>query len=1195
MRLEKLELVGFKSFVDRTVVSFLPGVTAIVGPNGCGKSNIADAIRWAMGELSAKQMRGERMEDVIFAGSDRRKPIGLAEVHLYLSGRQGELSPNLPGLQEVVITRRLHRSGESEYLLNKVPCRLKDIRDLLMDAGIGAKGYAFIEQGRVEQILNAKPVERRFLIDEVAGITKYRSQKAEAIQKLESTQQNLARVSDIVGEVKRQLNALDRQVKKAERYRKLQEELRDLELRLALIEYRGLAEAWAEVGRRHAALTDREAERSATLSRLEAEGETRKAAVYQAHRDLEERRQALYQADTAIQRMEGRLELLGSQRTQTKDRLQQLAGERQRLLDDRQRLGEEGSSLEQETREAGAALRRQEAALKTQQEEAQRLLRLSEEKEEELEEAKRSIYRAVAENTEVKNRIAVAETRLGMFETQAERGRSEQADAREQLAQIQAQWGEAESAGSRAEEERTRIRSEKGRLDEQAASVELERRALTSGMAAGKEDLAAKLSRLQSLREMAIDYEGYEEGVRLLLKQAENLSGLRGLVVDHLTTSPEYEIAVEAVLGERLQHFIADDHQVIRRGIAYLKERGAGRGTFIPKALREISAPHTQSSAAAVGDNGVVGSLLELVSFPEEYRPVMRYLLGHAVVVKDLETALTLWRRNGTPCTYVTIEGETLDPWGVVAGGGPGRSGERKGLLQKRRELRELEGETGRIRGEIAQAEETLERLSREEETLREERARLDEAHQRAEAALLEQEKALALLGQEKDRLTRKAEVLALEQTERDRERSEIEEALRHDRGHHVDLARRQAEAEARTADLQADLERVREQGEESREGVADARVAVTSAGGRLEELRRRRDRLQSDGVALGERVRSLEEEQTALQAKLTSASEEAEAIAASLKEEHERRGRLQGEIEAQRNQVGDLERRVAELEETIRADRRQLEESIRERQEVEIRRSELRLEMGHLQERVREQHLTTIEEAARRLGEFVLDPEEARGRAAELRQRIEALGPVNLAALEEHRELQERYTFLSTQHQDLVESVASLQQAIAKINQTTQSLFHEAFEAINAKFQEVFQILFEGGKAELSVVGEGDIFETGIEIHAQPPGKRLQQISLLSGGEKALTAAALLFACFLIKPSPLCVLDEVDAPLDDANIERFTRLLTVLSDRTQFLVVTHNKRTMETADILYGVTMEEPGISKVLSVKFNGAQPVAV
>jgi chromosome segregation protein len=1198
LKIKRIEISGFKSFVDRTAISFPDPITSIVGPNGCGKSNVVDAIRWVMGEQSAKHLRGKAMEDVIFSGSETRGPAGLAEVSLVFDGGGLDAHAAPGGVpwgavrpDDIVVTRRLYRGGESEYLLNGVPARLRDVVDFFLGTGVGSKAYAIIEQGRIGFIVSSRPEDRRGLIDEAAGITKYKAKKRAAERRMESTRQHLLRVSDIVGEIEGRLRSLRLQAQKAERYKRYKGELKDLDLWSAaqrylghLAEEKALAEELADVRGRHEAT-------AATLDAEEARVEAERLAVTEEGAELAAAKDDLFALSNRAQ--------LDSQRAQHHDdEAAQLAA---RAAAARAEIDDLAARARTQA-EAIAELDGQLASFDT---DADARRGEYEGKERAYEELRAALGAARGELDQAVSQIAAGQARIARRE--AERGAAAQRrdDLGARLAAVAAEESaageriaalEAETAarGARASGLREQRDQRSARRREEEARLSLLRAEVARGemeLETLREEAHRRRSRLASLTEIQERYESFQKGVRAIMQHRDRAGGegIRGVVADIVQPPPELETAVEAVLGERLGNIIVESHEVGIEAIEFLKQKSEGRSSFIPVAVRQQAGTVVYDATGGMVMEGVRGPMLDLIAYDQQYDKIAAYLLGDVLVVDNLRRALELWRETKTDKTIVTLDGEVIDPHGVVTGGS--RESAVAGVLEQKREIRELEEVVARVEADVQAA------LARHVDT-----------KQRAAELVA----AIDALGAEL-----RQDEMALVSEEKDLERAAGE--LGRLRGRQAELGRHAS-----------DLGRLRGESEQQLEEAARALAAdwdgVSAAEARAGELRGRT-------VALGDQVDAAVGELTSLKVEAAKAEDRRQGARATL-------ARLRAEREQHVARAARLEETIAEelaRVETLRADAARLRDAaalaqaeaeararahgerqgaLEERQtalaareaELRITRSEatrLGQVQGRLELRSQEASLrkSSLEEQvadryrdvtlAAVVADYHLRPlfgqaEEAR--ASELRGLIERMGEINLTAIEESAELQKRYDFLTTQRADLESAIGQLETAIEKINRASRKRFRETFDAVNEKFKQVFPRLFGGGRAHLALTDEGDLLETGVEIIANPPGKKVSQnIELMSGGEKALTAVSLLFAIFLVKPSPFCVLDEVDAPLDEANVGRFNQVVREMTDRSQFIIITHNRRTMEIADRLCGITMEEPGVSKLVAVSLRG------
>ncbi len=1184
MKIKSLELCGFKAFVDRTLFEFPTGITAIVGPNGCGKSNIVDAIRWTMGEMSAKHLRGRSMEDVIFMGSDARPAVNMAEVTLTFANDDGLAPPPYANLPELSVTRRVFREMESEYLINNVPCRLRDVHELFMDTGVGTRAYAIVEQGHIAGLVSARPADRRALIEEAAGITKYKAKKDAAIRKMEAADQNLLRVGDVVHEVRRQMSSLDRQARKAERYKALREELRRLELDIAARQARALEREVREKAQTLAALRCEIESLSAAVSTEESAAETLRLELAQRERALQERQEQLQELRGTVAQTESQRDLL------RKDR-EHLEGQRGRWHEEIEALRAEARSLEE------AALRvEDERAAAVEEESARRLAQAAAEQRleglvtreaslaEEIGRANAELLSVSAELARVENSAEDLARRRGEAELRAESASRALADARARLAALEGAVADATRrlAEARAEGERL-AREREGALGE-VESLGLQESEAEFAWHAARDRIRETSSRLDSLRELESRFEGYTEGVRAILVARESEPDRKrqvlGLLAEMIDAPPAYERAVEAALGERLQYVVVEDVEAGIEAVEYLKRSSAGRSSFVPLRLRE-----TRHSDGPKPDAVLAPPLLDMIRVEDRFRPVVSSLLRDVHVVDTLARAAAIWRANGFRGTLVTKEGDVIDRIGVMTGGSAAAAG--GGIFARKREIRELSERVAALGAEVARAEAAF----------GERTAARDAARAKAEGL------AARLHETQLDRVAREQslERLAAEGAALARAREGLEGESRTASGTAASVASELEEANARRAALALK----RRRGEETLGGLREARASVLAD---LEAARLEATEIRIAAAGLAERVRGLDQESIRLAEAARERGERigrAEAAAADALRRIVEIGEGLREMEqtlallvSQHAEGNDV---LAKLRDAYQLDADRLEGMDRKGRDLRHQQQAIgeqvsKLQVGETEVRLRLQHLAdgVFDRYNARLEDLpiddatVVDVEERERRQADLRIQIERLGEVSVTAIEEYQELSERHRFLTEQCEDLRRTIESLHNAIQKINRTSRKLFVETFEKVSARFEETFPRLFKGGRAKLVLAESEDVLEAGVEIIAQPSGKRLQNVTLLSGGEQTLTAVSLLFAIFQVKPSPFFLLDEVDAALDDANVGRFNALLREMTAQSQFLTITHNKATIELADTLYGITMEDPGVSKVVSVKLR-------
>jgi chromosome segregation protein len=1197
MHLTKISLFGFKSFAEKVDLSFEPGITAIVGPNGCGKSNISDAVRWALGEQSAKLLRGDRMDDFIFAGNVRRKPLGLAEVSLTLTRNGSELPTEY---EEVNVCRRLYRSGESEYLLNKVPCRLRDIQDLFIDTGLAGEPYALIEQGSIGSVVNARPADRRVLIEEAAGIMKYKTKKRGALSKLEATEQNLLRIRDVVAEVERQRNSLKRQANKAERYRELDRRATELKLYLRFREHATLWDELRAILARLEPLQQHLTGVRAGIAASEADLEARRLKDLEQEQVLSDAQEALYALRGQIDRDEAELrnltqqiEAAGARQAENEAALAGL-GERVRgLLADL----EAGASHATAQEQAVAGL---EATLAVEGQKLREAEAAVESGVEALEQVRGQAAHHATQLALRRNELATLVERSRHMSVHAERLRLHQAEA-----STQRQGAEASFSADEARRLELLERQGAARDRREAAQVEAERarearRRLEAELTGLTADVERQRGRLGSLHELHTQFADFEEGNRLLLQAARDrrVSGLLGPLAEILEVAPRHEKALEAILGAHLQSVRAETWAEAKEALAHLFRSGQGRATLVsPMPIGEGTWGQQvrEALAAQLADlpkelqGQIEGMVLDYVRAPQGSEPWLTNLLADAVIVSNLDAAQAIARELPGPFTLATLAGELLSHRGTLIGGTPAP----QGLLAQRREVRELEEALATSELGVAGLREALAVVSEDVATTERAIESAGTAERQAELDLLAIEKDLAAKRAEEARLSQQLELFGIElqAVEADLARIAVEvEALRAAVAAGETEARELSEA---TAARDAEVASLRQARESTAAHLAEQRVILASQTAQRDETLRDLARMRTELNAAEAETARLTQESAGLALRQSGMVENCdrlrEALSSLHRDEEARRAAL---VQLQEARVAAQES-IRQLDETLRAKRREEMELGEEIAALGTRRGEVKTAMTHLEQSLWEEHNVSLPELRERFAEVAWEIEETQAELEMLRAKLVELGPANLGALEEYEALCQRHEFLTSQATDLVSSVASLRHAIAEINKTIQTLFDSTLAAVNQHFDHYWRRLIGGGSAELRLVepAEGEEGEEmGVEMLLKIPGKRATILSLLSGGERALAALSLLLALFSARPSPFCLLDEVDAPLDDANVERFVSLLKEMSETAQFLVITHNKRTMEAADILYGVTMEEEGVSKLISVRMKAA-----
>ena len=1184
MYLKRLEIFGFKSFAEKTELEFTPGITAVVGPNGSGKSNVSDAIRWVLGEQSARALRGGSMADVIFAGSDGKRAMGFAEVSLVLDNSDGALPIDFT---EVMITRRVDRSGEGEYFINQVPCRLKDVQDLFLDTGIGKENYSIIGQGRIDEILSSKPEDRRALFEEAAGISRYKARKREAQRRLQETEQNLVRITDIIGELTANMDALAQQAEKATLYQELDRELTRLDVGLLAHQLKGVIARLERQQEENAALAQKAAEIERRMQAADEALEVARQLVTALDEELgvlavrpteaagrEERaegqlalaRQHREAAEADQARIARELEGLAARLAEVKAELDRLAEQEAAVRQDGARLAEEVAALERACQESERASQATQAEVEGRKDRIVAILQLEAEKRNGAQAADRTAQ-------EAERRLARLQEERRQAEADAARTGDRSAALAEEVAQLERLRAEsqAELAGLAAERN--------------AADRRLQ--ALQAREAGLREQIQAAASRLGAIEELISGFEGYQRGPRTVLmgreKGAPWARDVLGAVAEVIRTEPRYEKAIEVALGGAIQNLITATDEGAKAAIEHLKRTGGGRATFLPLNTIRPQSYRPEEEREFRGAPGIVGVALDLVRFEERFRPAIAALLGRTLVAESLDAALALGRRTGQRFRVVTLDGELLAAGGAITGGATGGKG--SGLLSRERERDELKAQLDGLRAE-------LQSVRQEYEAEQARRSGLVQRIQEGEGRLRQLETRLTQAEGEQGRLADEARRWQQLLDTHAQEAAAIEAEIAAARESAAALRGELERLAAERADLEAEVRRLTAEAGQRGEELAGRRRMLTGAQVRLAELQEQlrgleaqRRRAEGERAALEAECAGREQERAQLAARL----EEIAAELAAAQAEAEEAARCRAELVAERDAVQArklaAQEQVNARERELRQLRRAQAEVQNRRQQGEVEEARLAMEQEGLVSRLAEQYELS---AAAALERALPDAETefARARIADLREQIRALGPVNLQAIEDYRAARERLEFLQSQEADLTEAKASLYRAIAELDRRIKTHFYQSFQEIRRAFQQVFTELFEGGKADLQLVDESDLLETGIEIIAQPPGKKAQPLSLLSGGERAMTAIALLFALLRVRPTPFVVLDEVEAALDEANVERFGRYLKNASKESQFICITHQRGTMEVADALYGVTMEGTGVSRVVSVR---------
>lgn len=1186
MLLKRLELTGFKSFATKTAIEFLPGITIIVGPNGCGKSNIFDAVRWVLGEQSAKSLRGTRMNDVIFAGSSSYKGLSYSQVSLIIDNQDRKIPVDF---SEISVTRRLFASGESEYLMNKIPCRLKDIVELFMDTGIGTDAYSFMEQGRVDLIIRAKPRERRYLFEEAAGISKYKARKEEALRKLIRTEEDLLRIRDIIEEVARNAESLKRQAAKAERYKRLLNEHRDVEKRLLILRYKYIRDNFSLIEEDYERVSCRHTELSARIATLNAKNEEGRTESDNLSHQLSETQTLSFNTNSEIEKTRHHISLLKERIINIDETTSKLADG---LKDEREHIEEIDESLrktESELQESQVSLNNIEKDYNEKKTLFDDLKQSHQDHLNRLEADRKEQSECLAEKTRLLNEIRYSEA-MGERIT-AQISEDEASLDAEQLLfdELSERLKEKNLRFSECEQEIEKLCKIQNIQTESLQKAEEDLESTRSQNETTSKNLHETQSRLSVIQEMMQNYEGFQQGVKAVMKAAKNgeVEGISGMTAATLTLSKEYEQAIESALGMNLQTIITTACDQAEKAIIYLRNKNAGQAMFIPRDLAFYENSNGQMKPI-LEEQGVIGLARNLIQTNSENEPLLFALLGDTVVVDDLSIAMRL-TRNGKRARYVTLQGECVETNGVVSGG----TIRKTTILSRERVARELSSKISTLKTEC---QKILNRIMKTRGDI--------ESHKDKHNSLVREI-------HEKE-LIRATLLKELENTHQEYKEKESSLEMIKQR-----LSSRKEELEKFSVTIEKDtltVEALNEQIEDLETIIGNLIAAINADKSKvtqydelvnsllLEQTKQKerchafQDRLNilrenQEGALCS--IRAKEEEQANLTARKSEVMEAVKDSENKLNALLGKKEEINREVTLRTQEHETLILNLKKLGQELVALQREFNEVQNERHEIDLKRAQFAAQKENISQQSEEKFHKTIDEIIEEMAEVDGDKDELLDQLNEIQRKIDRIGPINATAIDQYQEALQRYEFLNTQQKDLNEAKESLQKTIAHIDQTTTRLFNEAFEKIRGFFIDTFRTLFNGGRADLILVEdeENKDMESGIEIVAQPPGKKLQNISLLSGGEKALTAIALLFSIFMYKPSPFCLMDEIDAPLDDVNIGRFKNLIQHFAPNTQFIVVTHNKQTMSLGDMIYGVTMEEPGVSKLVSVKFENLE----
>ena len=1184
MILKQLDLNGFKSFVDSTRMDFTNGFTAVVGPNGCGKSNLSDAIRWVIGEQSAKTLRGAKITDLIFNGSSDRKPVNRAEISLTL----GDVPPglriaNVPNISdEIKITRCCHRSGESEFLINQIPCRLKDISDLLLDVGVSPKVLTVIEQGHIQDIVTSKPEERRIWIEEAAGILKFKTRRNEALRKLQASGQNLDRISDIVQELERQSASLKRQSAKAEKYKELHVQIKEISLNLSSKKIRRYQKELGEITVELTGLTDQKTQWSAKSSTLENQIVEQKTQLDSLFSLQNEKRESLHSISNTIKQKEHDIELTNSYLKQAHSDIETAVQETERM---NQEIILTEKELESSRANLGAVsdeINAVESVLATKTTGLDLLKVSLEEQERNASHSESQILEGVQQSSRLKSELSALQARDQYLSASHEKLILEQEEISGHLETATTALSDAEIICSEERRSFKTLQKEQEQIAQEISVARNESQSHETNLQTVKEAWLTQSSTLNSIKDLRKKFEGFGEGVKSLMDENSSVSGLRKVLADVLQAPAEYEKAIESVLGERLQSLIVETHADSIAAISYLNQNQSGRGSFVPLQAKQIK----RAPVYLNGNPKIIGKAVDLVKTAEEYSSILERILGNTVITEDLETAISLHETEEFSGTIVTLSGEVIDEQGLVTGGTDNASG----LLTQNRRIEDLGQEVYTLQQKLELATTDSNRLKENLKLLEGRQTEIQTAVHESEIRLNNSVKDMEQLKGEAIRLNERQAAISKQIADESSEQSALSEQK-------INLQKELSDTEAKQVQAEQSLA-------SQREGMADQRLSIDQALEALNvekvlaaSLKGKRENIllnvQRHIQQLDNLRRSIKDREAGRQASYDKISECEEKIKTLEKEILDTAGEqdvLKEELVKVEETLNETEASLDKMEKESKDLYRQVQEITEQMSRAELRQSELKIKVAHIEERAFEDYNVTTEEILSSYAGEVNEDKAGRDLTT-LKEKISRLGEVNLAALSEYKVVSERYEFLARQQDDLMASVTALHETIEKINTTTHKLFMDTFDQVNEHFKALFARLFGGGRAEMILCDPSNPLESGVDITASPVGKKMLHLSLLSGGEKTMTAIAMIFAILKVRPSPFCLLDEVDAPLDEANVLRLQEILQEMSDKTQFIMITHNQKTMSFANTLYGVTMEERGVSKIVSVNLNQSE----
>ena len=1181
MYLKRIETIGFKSFADKTVVEFEQGVTAVVGPNGSGKSNISDAIRWVLGEQSAKSLRGGKMEDIIFAGTSTRKPLNFAEVTLVLDNSCGSLPIDY---EEVSITRRVYRTGDSEYLINKQKVRLKDVVDLIMDTGIGHDSLSIISQDKVKAIVEARVEDRRVIIEEAAGVLKYKMRKKEATRKLESTSDNLSRVQDIIFELEDQVEPLRKQSEQAEKYMVLKQECSDSEISVLAYDIKTLNDQMERSKKERKDVEFEHVSINAKIANDERRRDTLKQNQQAQERQLEQLQADLVETSEWIQKLQGQRDVL-------KERHKNASSNKEELAEQQAQLESRLETSQVELKTAEEAMTKTKTSLETKQSQLQKVSEEYQHLEEnlkiQLDTTRDAYFEDVNRLASVKNQYIAINQQIKRTETTLERINEDEEKAlldRDALVQEQetfkAQYGKFETSLKEKRDLYQQLYKEHQQRLKQAEMETNRHRHLTH-------QLDKMNNRLQWLEDAQKDFSGFNEGVKKILKAREQgqVSGIEGAVAELVTVPKELELAMDVVLGPVMQQIVTTNDDSAKKAIDFLKKHHAGRATFLPLNVIKSRLLPMDVQNRIQGNQDVVGVASQLVGYDQRYRQIVENILGNIIVTKDLNVAKNLAKQLNYRYRIVTLEGDVINAGGAMTGGAVKRQG--SSLLRQKNEIEDCQRQIQQLTDELEQSKVLQEEWAQTVKQSEKELQKVQLAGERLKEKMSEvNQQKLAFEYREKSQNERE-QLLRIERREHEAELKQLVEKNNQLAEDRLVLEQRIEEAKATIETLEEQLEQQEELKSQLLQQMTELKVDVAKLETALHNECATFERLKGETEQARIRLKELLDKIAESEQALLGNDDEVVQLEANLAEKKEKRESIIEQIQDQRVTLTKVSQELETLEREVRESHKVQQKMAESLNQLDVSIGKVDVEMDIMIKKLEEEYQMTFDHANENYP-LKGSIEEIKSRIRSIKGQIAALGEINVGAIQEYQRVKERYDFLTTQRDDLIEAKATLEETINEMDQEMTVKFKETFDLVREQYMEIFKKLFGGGSADLVLTDPHDLLHTGVEIIAQPPGTKLKTSNLLSGGQKALTSIALLFAILKVRTVPFCVLDEVEAALDEANVARYANYLKAFSNETQFIVITHRKGTMERADVLYGVTMQERGVTKLVSVRMD-------